>query len=606
MDNQEIDCGEPQDADDGNKDTCSSLNADDVVADTSLGTHCLASEQQHSSEDRDESMEDDTKVFYQQDEVTNSFGQTDKSPLVQQTMEDREENMEDDTKVFFQQDEVDLANRSNIGQTEKSPLVQFSNSSIVSGSDNKNTHRKTGADLRTLGIYLSSLNETRSPETIPPSELDKYLSSFFLVVKKTDGSEYEPCSLRAMLASIERYLRQKNYPASLTRDQEFTGMRNALKVKQQILRSLGKGQKTAFEIPQSASSLDEKISCLFESRKMGPFSPSSVVFSLCFYVCVYLKLRKSTEHKKLLWGDIILCYDHTNREYLSFSSQMLNNVASQSRRLYQILAKAKVWSEPGIPDRDPVALYKIYAQKRPVTMNQPNAPFYLGYLVNPLPSQSWYRTFPLGTNKLNEMVRQVREMTDLKSASDASPQQHTIPSSSQDLLPTPSELSNAGSDPSSSASREENNVDSCDLSGKQERHVDSLHLITEGEDESYCEPVNFSSAADQPLSLVKGYDSGDDQSVKSSGIGRLEEKFAASPSSSAIAGAVDEGDAFQQQVASMNVAKAREIVAQGYDESGKAFFQVMLAANESFSQCLLSVPSDFGRDWNNGMALFCM
>ncbi|XP_046333999.1 uncharacterized protein LOC124116631 [Haliotis rufescens] len=273
--------------------------------------------------------------------------------------------------------------------------------------ENKNTNRKTGADMKILVSYLKSLNEKRPPECIPPIELDKYLSSFFMVVRKFDGAEYEPCSLRAMLASIERYLKLKCYPTSLTRDIHFAKTRAALKLKQQMLKQMGKGVKS--QISSTSHVMEQRLSQLCKSQEFGPYTPVSVLFSLCFVFVVNLKMRKATEHKKLLWGDIMLgVEEESGREYLAFSPQMLHRTANSHLRQ----ARQMIWSKPEIPEQDPVALYKLYAEKRPIAANHRYSPFYLGVNVNqPAPAQSWYRPCALGMNKLNEMVRQIRDLT---------------------------------------------------------------------------------------------------------------------------------------------------------------------------------------------------
>ncbi|PVD28830.1 hypothetical protein C0Q70_11425 [Pomacea canaliculata] len=417
-------------------------------------------------------------------------------------------------KSFCQQLELKRSDNIDSSQMQVTPVSHersssFTSSSIVSGSENRNTHRKTGADMRILATYMRSLNELRPPETIPPPDLDKYLSSFFLVVRKTDGSEYEPCSLRAMLASIERYLRQKNYPASLTRDNQFANMRNVLKLKQQMLRSLGKGQKSVAEISQTVCVREGKITRLFDSHEMGPYNPNSVIFSLCFFFCMYLKLRKSTEHKKLLWGDIVLCQDYNNREYLTFSSQMLSRFQG-STRLNHRLSNARVWAEPDVPERDPVALYKFYAQKRPPSMNQPYAPFYLGLnLINPLAGQAWYRPSAMGINKLNEMVRQIRDLTGLKSTSDTSPMQYLVPNA-QDLAMMGSELSSASSDPSNS--RDGHNLDGIDLDcHDREDTPEASPQLTIDLEESEADAFETSTSAEPGLAhVVRDSDSGEE------------------------------------------------------------------------------------------------
>jgi len=56
---------------------------------------------------------------------------------------------------------------------------------------------------------------------------------FYAKEKKKDGSEYEPDSLRVMEASIDRYLRQMNYPDNIITGRPF-------KTSQETLNSKGK------------------------------------------------------------------------------------------------------------------------------------------------------------------------------------------------------------------------------------------------------------------------------------------------------------------------------------------------------------------------------
>jgi hypothetical protein len=127
------------------------------------------------------------------------------------------------------------------------------------GNENKNTKRKTETDMRIFSSYLVSINELREPETIPAEELDRHLATYFSVIKKHDGNEYEPASLRGMLCSIERYLRARNYPISLTRDVEFTNTRNMLKERQKILREILKTEKIIKPDPVSVNNTVQKL-----------------------------------------------------------------------------------------------------------------------------------------------------------------------------------------------------------------------------------------------------------------------------------------------------------------------------------------------------------
>ena len=53
---------------------------------------------------------------------------------------------------------------------------------------------------------------------MPPPELDAYLSRFLLSVRKKSGNEYEPTTLRGIIASVERYLKTYATLSLLSKD----------------------------------------------------------------------------------------------------------------------------------------------------------------------------------------------------------------------------------------------------------------------------------------------------------------------------------------------------------------------------------------------------
>ncbi len=78
-------------------------------------------------------------------------------------------------------------------------------------------------------------------ENIPPTELNEILSKFFMSVRKINGEEYQPATLRGMLSSFDRHLKQKNYARSLTNDPIFGQIKAVLTSKQRQLKRDGKG-----------------------------------------------------------------------------------------------------------------------------------------------------------------------------------------------------------------------------------------------------------------------------------------------------------------------------------------------------------------------------
>ena len=81
---------------------------------------------------------------------------------------------------------------------------------FIEQQGNENTKRKTEQHLSLLNKFHSSKNEKRSIEDIPSPELNLYLSEFIIKVRTKRDEDYEPNSLRGMIASFERHLKKIN------------------------------------------------------------------------------------------------------------------------------------------------------------------------------------------------------------------------------------------------------------------------------------------------------------------------------------------------------------------------------------------------------------
>ena len=81
---------------------------------------------------------------------------------------------------------------------------------FIEGQENENTTKKTQQNVALLKEFLTLKNESRLMEEIPPKELNAYISEFIITVRKKDKKEdFDPSSLRSLMASFERYLKKK-------------------------------------------------------------------------------------------------------------------------------------------------------------------------------------------------------------------------------------------------------------------------------------------------------------------------------------------------------------------------------------------------------------
>ena len=136
--------------------------------------------------------------------------------------------------------------------------------------ENENT-KKTLYEIKVFKEYLDACDEEREIEDITPVELREIIKKkFVLAVRKKNGEEYEPSSLRAFIhKSTDRHLRKNNYGFSVLNDKEFHEVQDILKKKQKQPKSIGKGNR-----PNAADPLSDEDIDTFYSRKVpGIHSP---------------------------------------------------------------------------------------------------------------------------------------------------------------------------------------------------------------------------------------------------------------------------------------------------------------------------------------------
>ena len=64
-----------------------------------------------------------------------------------------------------------------------------------------------------------------------PEKLNKLLETFYADVKNKNGNDYEPDSLRVMIAALDRHLNEKGYKFSIIRNREFHSSKHVLEGK---------------------------------------------------------------------------------------------------------------------------------------------------------------------------------------------------------------------------------------------------------------------------------------------------------------------------------------------------------------------------------------
>ena len=76
--------------------------------------------------------------------------------------------------------------------------------------------------------WLQSKGEEREIYEIPPDELNLLLARLFLNIRKSNGEEYEPDSIRSMQGSIRRHLIEHEYEGDIIVDPAFRHSRDVI------------------------------------------------------------------------------------------------------------------------------------------------------------------------------------------------------------------------------------------------------------------------------------------------------------------------------------------------------------------------------------------
>ncbi|XP_070567248.1 uncharacterized protein KIAA1958-like [Ptychodera flava] len=238
--------------------------------------------------------------------------------------------------------------------------------------ENKNTVKNTSTAGTQFTEYVRFADplETRPIEDMPANDLDDYLSSFFLSTRQKDGCEYEPDTLTDYQKGIDRYLQEKNYGLSISRDNEFKRSRNVLAAKRSALKKYGKGNK-----PYAAKALtedEEKI--IREKNIIGVHSPKAHVYAVWLNNTKLFGFRGGQENRSLKWGDIKIKHTATNLAYLEFNERGKKTRSGQVGKCPRPF-NPNMFATPDNPETCPVETFKEYARRRPQDFSSDDHPF---------------------------------------------------------------------------------------------------------------------------------------------------------------------------------------------------------------------------------------
>ena len=103
--------------------------------------------------------------------------------------------------------------------------------------------------IEELNIFSKNLNTVKSTsfllnviEENEPEKLNMLLGTLYAELKNKSGDDYEPDSLRVMIAAPDRHLNEKGYKFFIIRDREFHSSKQVLEGKSSMGKRLNKAR----------------------------------------------------------------------------------------------------------------------------------------------------------------------------------------------------------------------------------------------------------------------------------------------------------------------------------------------------------------------------
>ena len=147
-------------------------------------------------------------------------------------------------------------------------------------------------------------------------------------IRESDSSNYEPDSLRAMLAALDRHLKQNDSKISIAKDREFVKCRQVLDGKARALREKGHGER-----PNATKALtiqDEEQ--LWKNRVLGEQNPKSPLYTLWYLLTLHFGVRGCQEHHEMFVEDFSLNKDDQGMEYVNIRRKPNKDPARLSKK----------------------------------------------------------------------------------------------------------------------------------------------------------------------------------------------------------------------------------------------------------------------------------
>ena len=244
---------------------------------------------------------------------------------------------------------------------------------FIFGQKVKATIYKKTSDLNVFTHFCKGINEHRSIQFIPDSDLDNLFCQFLIKAVTKKGELYEPDTLNSIRNSLQRVLVSHGKMLDIRYDLKFQKSQAVLAARRKQLKKLGKGNR-----PNKTRALtDEEVNHLYKIPYFGADNPMSEQCTVWWTITKHFGHRARDEGRQMKFGDLKIEKELNNgAEYLVWLTERSTKTRTGERAMdHQRLFNPKAYATGD--ERSAVKLYRSFISHRPKTMCEDSSPLFL-------------------------------------------------------------------------------------------------------------------------------------------------------------------------------------------------------------------------------------
>ena len=275
-----------------------------------------------------------------------------------------------------------------LNQERFTPATDDTIEELRNGAKSVNTSKSTLFCLSVWKTWCEGKSIALEIKEHEPAELNRLLEKLYAKVKNKKGEDYEPDSLRVMIAAFDRHLKDKQYPLSIEKDREFHSSKQFLEGKAKLLRQAGCGKR-----PNKARNLTkEEEELLWKENKLGSTTPEALVNTMWWLLTQHFGLRGRQEHHDMKVDDFQLCKDDNGMKFVQFTEGQTKTRQGGLHTTHRDF-QPQMFVVGG--ERCPVAIFKQFVSRQPQKLKT-TGPFYLFIKTNRRPDDNvWFKVQPM-------------------------------------------------------------------------------------------------------------------------------------------------------------------------------------------------------------------